>query len=318
VPLAGAEGAVLAAPLLVPSPVPAAAIALRRGYAVASADTQGAGPYSPLPLPGAPALVDAGEVLPPGKDAVLPEDAVRVIGGLAEVQDSAAPGQWARRVGEDAPAGAVLRQAGDVLRATDLAVAEAAGTSQCDIRRPRILFSGRRSPAGRLVSALARAAGAAEAGSLAEADLVFATGQVPEALQSRLGREALVLARRLALRPGEDGAVLRLGDVPVLLAPDRIADALAIWLGLGLPVLRTLAGASAPPTEARPVTRKISSSVGLSEIVMLRAAGRSFEPMGTGDLPLTAITLADAWAVVPPESEGLAAGEDVEAEPFRP
>ena len=316
VPLAEAEGAVLAAPLLVPSPVPAAAIALRRGYAVASADTQGAGPYSPLPLPGLPALVGPGQALPDGADAVLPDDAVLIVGRGAEAQESATPGQWVRRIGEDAPAGAILRQAGEVLRATALALAQAAGISHCEIRRPRILMTGLGSPAARLISALARSAGAAQTNSLADADLVFAVGEPSDALGAHLGREALVVARRLALRPAEDGAVLRLGRMPVLLAPDRMADALALWLALALPVVRALAGASPPLSEVRSVTRKISSSVGLSELVLLRTTGRRFEPLGTGDLPLTAIGLAEAWAIMRPESEGLAAGEEIEAELF--
>ncbi len=314
VPLSEAEGAILATPLVVPSPVPSQALALRRGYAVSSADTLGAGPYSPAPLPFVPPILEVGQALPDGADALLPEDAVLVADGIAEAQESAFPGLWARRRGEDAPADAMLRQAGEVLRGLDLAVAEAAGISACEIRRPRILWGGTDSVAGSLVTALASSAGAADADSIDDADFVFAIGDVAAHFERYLGQRARVLARRLALRPGEDGAALRLDDVPILLAPDRVADALGLWFGLGLPIVRALTGASAHPREERSLSRKISSTIGVAELALLRAAGRGFDPLAVGDLPLAAIARADAWAMVPPESEGLAAGEAIEAE----
>ncbi|MFC7689828.1 hypothetical protein ACFQY5_09575 [Paeniroseomonas aquatica] len=70
-PLAEAIGRVLAEPLRAMGPVPPQAMALREGWAVAAARTEGAGPYAPVPLPGL-AWVLAGAALPPGTDAVLP------------------------------------------------------------------------------------------------------------------------------------------------------------------------------------------------------------------------------------------------------
>jgi molybdopterin biosynthesis enzyme len=258
--------------------------------------------------------VAVGQALPDGADALLPEDAVLVAEGVAEAQESAFPGLWARRRGEDAPADAMLRQAGEVLRGFDLAVAGAAGISVCEIRRPRILWVGTDSAAGRLVTALACSAGTADADSIDDADVVFVIGDVAAHFERYLGQRARVLARRLALRPGEDGAALRLDDVPILLAPNRVADALGLWLGLGLPIVRALTGASAHRREERSLSRKISSTIGVAELALLRATRRGFDPLAVGDLPLAAIAGADAWAMVPPESEGLAAGEAIEAE----
>lgn len=320
VPLDEAAGAMLAAPLVVPAPVPARAVALRRGYAVASADTLGASPYSPLPLPAVPALVEAGDTLPAGCDAVLPKDTVLITGALAEAQDSASPGLWARRIGEDAPAGAVLRGAGETVRALDVAIAGNAGVTSCEIRRPRLLIlpgGPATAAAVRLVAALAGAAGTEvrthDAPDLAEADLVLAFDR--RALEQQ---DARVVAPRLALRPGEDGAVLRLGETPALLMPDRLADALGVWLALGLPLVRALAGAAQAKTEERRLTRKISSVVGVAELALLRIDGGSAEPLGVGDLALAAIAGADAWMIVPPESEGFPTGTAVAAERMAP
>ncbi|MGA0596091.1 hypothetical protein ACO2SS_13595 [Enterovirga sp. CN4-39] len=317
--LAEAKGGVLASPLVVPSPVPGKAIALRRGYAVRSTDTLGAGPYSPLPLPAMPTLVEAGDVLPNGADAVLPEDAILAMGGLAEAQESAAPGAWARRIGEDAPAGTVLRGAGEVLRPLDIALAAAAGITHCEIRRPHLAVLGQDSagPIARLLFEVARAAGAsASAGEIASSrpDLVIAIGPPAEWATMLGGRAVQPVADRLALRPGEDGMASLLGTIPVLVVPNRLADALGIWLALARPVVAKLAGARDPAREDRRLTRKISSTIGISELVLLRRAGDSLEPLATGDLPLQVMAAADAWTIIPPESEGFAAGETVSAE----
>jgi molybdopterin biosynthesis enzyme len=257
---------------------------------------------------------------------VLSEDAITVDQGLAEAHESAAPGLWARRAGEDAPAGAVLRKAGQQLRDFDVALAQAANISECEVRRPRLLFAGRHaSPAARLLIGLARVVGIelltsdVPAPGMAEsADLVLVLGEVAIEFEGLSAAGGRVMARRLALRPGEDGAALRLGDVPVLLAPDRPADALGMWLALGLPLLRILADASAPGGQEQPLTRKVTSTVGVAEIALLRASEAEFEPLGAGDLPLTAIARADSWLLLPPESEGFAAGDLVRAERIAP
>ena len=59
-PVAAALGRVLAAPLVAPAPVPVAPMVLQHGWAVASAETLGAGPYSPVLLAAAPVRVAPG------------------------------------------------------------------------------------------------------------------------------------------------------------------------------------------------------------------------------------------------------------------
>ncbi len=102
--------------------------------------------------------------------------------------------------------------------------------------------------------------------------------------------------------------------MPVFLVPDRLEAALAIWLMLLRPCLDRLTGT--PPAEAAirgPLTRKIASTVGLTEVALLRRTPAGLEPVAVADLTLSAVAAADAWLAVPPNSEGFAAGATVEA-----
>ncbi|MEI9923084.1 MAG: hypothetical protein WDN50_05690 [Bradyrhizobium sp.] len=62
-----------------------------------------------------------------------------------------------------------------------------------------------------------------------------------------------------------------------------------------------------------PLARKISSSVGIADIALLRKMDGAWMPLATGDLSLDHIMRADAWLAVPGGSEGFAAGTPVEA-----
>ena len=62
-----------------------------------------------------------------------------------------------------------------------------------------------------------------------------------------------------------------------------------------------------------PLARKIASSVGLAEIILLQHQNDSWLPLAIGDLPLETVARADAWLLVPGSSEGYAAGTPVSA-----
>jgi len=81
--------------------------------------------------------------------------------------------------------------------------------------------------------------------------------------------------------------------------------------------LRRLTGA-ATSAPAMPVTlaRKITSTVGLAEVVPVRCVGNSVEPLASGHWPAQALTRADGFVLVPPESEGYPAGAQVEMRAF--
>jgi molybdopterin molybdotransferase len=321
IPITEAVGAVLAEPLVASRSVPERAIALRRGWAVASADVVGASPYSPMPLVGASLIVEAGDTLPPGVDAVLPPDAVEVEAGFVQALAEAAPGVFARRPGEDAGAGAVLRPAGKVFHARHVAIARLAGAKTCRVRRPRLLVwhdgSETAEAVARLVAVVARPAGAEAVieagppGRLEGNDALMVVGG-----REGASRFEWLVADGLALRPGETTACGFVRGAPAIAVPALAAEALAAALVLLRPVLARLSGAGEEPPRRLPLARKMSSTVGLAEVALLREASGRFEPLGVGDLALTALARADAWLAVPPESEGFAAGEIVAASPL--
>lgn len=327
-PLRAAEGRILAAPLVAPAPVPAAAIALRDGFAVAAEAVVGAAAYAPVFLAEPPPWVAAGERLPPGADCVLPPDGVSEAAGLFEVTASAAPGEGVRRAGEDAPAGAILGAPGEALCALDLAAAEAAGLKACSVREPRLRLlsvAARPDAASDFLQRFAVLAGAQVVNQqigertrdnavlgAPPADLIVMAGDRGLAAEI-LARHGAVTAHGLALRPGEGALCGRIGAAPVVIVPPRLDAALALALLILRPCLDRLADARPrPPLTRAPLTRKIASGLGLTELALLRGSEAGFEPLAVGDLPLAAMAKADAWLAVPPDSEGFAAGELVE------
>lgn len=321
-PAAEALGCILAEPLRAPASVPPVAIARRAGFALRAADTFGTSSYAPLLLPHMPVRVAGGEPLPPGTDAVVDAESVQLAGSGAEISEAVAPGAWTRRAGEEAASGTSLRAAGQPLRALDLAAARAAGIRHVQVRRPRLLLIEAAADPMTLaccdlVAAVAARAGAAilrvEAEGLRDqdADIVAAVGPA-DGLRSALAPGAVILADRLAMRPGEDGALARIGATPLTLIPAQPDAALSIALTLLGPALAALAGAApAAPAYPLPLTRKIASTIGFTEIVLLRLTGGGWEPIAGGDLPLSAITTADGWLLVQPGQEGFPAGHVV-------
>lgn len=320
-PVTDAVGLVLAQSIVVSAAAPPRSVALRAGWAVAACDTVGASAYAPALPSEAPVWVETGDALPPGADAVLPPDGVASETGWPEITASVAPGEGVRRAGEDVAAGAVLRLAGERVRTLDAAVAASAGLDAVQVHRARLRLFGAGGAAAAFLSRAAREAGAAverlpwceaQGLAIAGADLLVAVGGPTGA--AALAREGEVVAEALALRPGEGIACSLVHGVPAILVPDRLPDALAAMALLVRPCLdRLMAAGPAPPTFAGPLLRKLSSTVGLVEIALLRRAEGGLEPLATADLTLAAIAQADAWIAIPAEREGFPAGEVVHA-----
>jgi len=317
-PLEAAMGRVLAESIRAQDAVPPHAVALRDGWAVIAAETVGGSPYTPVMLIEEPRFVTVGAALPAGADAVLPPDAVSTEAGFAEITAPAAPGENVRRAGEDAGAGLVLRAAGERVRAVDEAVASGAGVSVCRVRQARVRVVGE-GAASALIARLAEAAGATvergpcdDEGSASRTDLLaIVAASDPETVLSQAGA---VVAPALALRPGEGVGCALAGTVPVLVMPDRLETALAAALVLMRPCLDHLMAATSKPRSVTALlARKLSSSVGLTEIALLREANGGLEPLAVGDITLNAIAWAQTWLAVPPESEGFPAGAMVQA-----
>ena len=59
------------------------------------------------------------------------------------------------------------------------------------------------------------------------------------------------------------------------------------------------------------LARKVTSSIGLAEVIPVRRSGNGIEPLASKYLPLSALARADGWILVPAESEGYPAGTSV-------
>lgn len=308
--------------------------AIADGFAMRAHDLVGASSYSPLPLPSLPRWVEAGEAIPDGCDCVLDADAVDTSGPIAQVMAEAAPGQSVRRAGSDIAAGSVVAVEGRRIRPRDLLIARTAGLTGLRVRRPclRLVNIPGNTLTADLIAESARNAGV-------EVNVVPAAGRDVESIAvaldttgcdllitiggSGVGRRdstVLALAKRgeviahgIALQPGRTSAVGRIGKTPVVVLPGAPDQAFAAWWALALPILDRLSRRRPRKTLGLPLARKISSQVGLAEIVLLERQDGAWSTLAAGELSLQAIARAEAWLVIPGGSEGFAAAAPVDA-----
>ncbi|MDW8445209.1 MAG: hypothetical protein RML45_13835 [Acetobacteraceae bacterium] len=297
VPLASALGRVLAEPIVAAAPVPARPLARRRGYAVASAETLGASSYAPVPLSRAEPVC-AGEALPEGTDAVLPEEEAERFGTAVQALTTLAPGENALAAGSELGAGETVLDAGAVLTARALGAAAAAGIGELVVRvRPRVAVT-LQGPAGAMLRA---AAGPALTDDTDDADLVI------------LPSDGLP---RLACRPLEDAAFARDGARWRLALPETAAAWLG-WAALALPLLARLEGRSPRSSCPARLAARVASAVGVADLVPVAREGAVARPLASPDAPTwRAIADAHGFVEIPPASEGLAEGSEVVVVPF--
>ncbi|MEA2887516.1 MAG: molybdopterin molybdotransferase [Bradyrhizobium sp.] len=335
-PLAEAPGCI-AAGLPPLKALPAFDIATVDGWAFRSRDLVGASSYSPLPLAVLPVWVETGERMPDGCDCVIDPDLIEQTGALFQVSAEAIPGQGVRRTGGDIAEGSPLIVAGRRIHALDLLTARAAGRDTMAVRRPRLRLINVPATAGTAVTTqlIAESAGAAgaeiirvEAGGRDARSIAMALDTEPcdlfvtvggtgigrsDATIEALASRGELLAHGIALRPGRTAAIGRLARYPVIALPGAPDQALAAWWTLALPALDRLSGREKRRTKTLSLARKIASSVGIAEIVLLKKADGAWMPLATGDLSLETIARADAWLAVPGSSEGYAAGTPLDA-----
>ncbi len=318
---------------------PLSPLALVDGWAVSSDETLAAGAYSPALLPRAPSRIESGQAMPAGTDSVAPLDGVKIAGGLAEALAPVNPGEGVLAAGGDSDPAIPLRRAGERLRAIDVAAFAAAGIARVTVREPRIRVlplrgSGIINAAARmLASDIERRGGSArldESGrglavamAADSADAIVAIGGTGSGRNDNsvqmLAREGRVAVHGFALAPGHTAALGFAGVRPVLLLPGRLDAALAVWLTVGRRVLDRLAAAKTVELEGAetlPLSRKVASTIGMTELVPVRRNERQAEPMATNYLSLSALARSDGWILVSAESEGYSAGSPVEVRPW--
>jgi molybdopterin molybdotransferase len=288
------------------------------GWGLRASDLVGASSYTPVPLAKAPVWAEAGDPIPDGCDCIVDEDAVDQSGPIAQALGEAIPWQGIRRKGgalADAnPIVDAWRPVG-LTRSARLRVVNVPGGA---ITAKLIVASLRRSSIDvDFVEAAARdAASIAQVLDDSGCDLLVIVGGSgvgrTDAAVLALAERGEVIAHGLPLQPGRTAALGRIGTTQVIALPGAPDQALAVWWTLVLPTLDRLTG-EGRGTMTKPLARKIASSVGIAEIVLLEEKDGAWLPLSVGDLPFTAIAQAHAWLVVPGPSEGYAAGTPVNA-----
>jgi molybdopterin molybdotransferase len=312
-------------------------VAAADGWALRARDLVGASSYSPLPLANSPVWVEAGDAIPKDCDCVIDADLVDRTGPMVQVLAEAIPGQGVRRIGGDIAEGSPVVAAGQPVRPVDLMIARAAGLEKLNVRRPRLRVinipaaSGATATAA-LIAEIARAAGADVIGYQAAArdaeaivkaldasscDVMVTTGGSgvgrTDAAVAALAGRGEVIAHGIALQPGRTAAIGSIGKIPVIALPGAPDQALAAWWTLVLPVLDCLSERQPRQPVTLPLARKIASSVGIAEIVLLEKIKDAWMPLAVGELSLATIARADAWLAVSGGTEGFAAGTPVDA-----
>jgi molybdopterin biosynthesis enzyme len=310
-------------------------VAATDGWALRANDLVGASSYSPLPLTISPVWVEAGDRMPDACDCVLDSDSIDHSGPLVQVLAEAIPGQGVRRAGGDIAGGTAVVEAGQRVMPRDLVIARAAGMQMLSVRRPRVrvvnIPAAGAAVTAQLIAESARKSGAAvvsveaagrDADSVARAldgggcDLLLTVGGSgvgrSDATVTALARRGEVIAHGIALQPGRTTAVGRIDRTPAIALQGAPDQAFAAWWTLALPVLDRLSGRRPRRSLALPLQRKIASSVGIAEIVLLQRKHGGWVTLAVGDLSLDAIAGAEAWLVVSGGAEGFAAGAPVD------
>lgn len=309
VPVIKALSAILAASIVAPLSLPARATALRAGYAVAALDSVGASPHSPALLAARPTYVEPGETLPAGCDAILPDDAVTENSALIEITRDAAPGAFVRLAGHDLAAGSQLAARGDRLSPAQQWGLRLAGIDSVEILRPRIALN--------IAPGADRDWLGATLAALGCAVLLPEQTRTPSMLLVHLEIVTTVGSRpAIALNPGETASVLwSTNAAPIIALPHRFDGLIGAFHALVLPVIERLSSQKTPRF-IRPLVRKIASSVGVTEVALLKTVAEGYLPLSVGEITLTAWLAADALMLVPPECEGFAVGTEVAAIPL--
>ena len=333
-----ARGRILAEDVIIRAPLPAAAIALRDGWAVRSELTADAGGYAPAPLPSA-VRIDVGQPLPAGADAVAPLDAVTLRDGQAQALAQVGPGDGVLPADADIAGGAILLPAGRRLGRAQLAVLAAARVTTVQARSPRVRILRTRPGSDTFIDAAAECiADAIEAESgtavVHEPDTDLEPGLTDTSVDAvaviggtgsghndatvrTLASVGEVVAHGIALIPGETTAFGMVGSRPVLALPGRLDAALAAWHILGWVMLARLSGSHEPlRLRTGKLTNKVSSALGFSELVPVQSEGLVVTPIASGYVPLSALAQANGWIFIKPDSEGYPAGSEVMVRPW--
>lgn len=253
--------------------------------------------------------------------------------------------------GEDIVRGTILLDVGRVLRPQDLGVMSSIGLGHaCVVRRPRVrlvitgnelLPSGSRprdfqiaDANGPMLTALAERDGAivnfpglvrddAEAireALHADADVVIVSGGssvgIEDLAPSLVATDGELAVHGIAMRPSSPTGMGRIGERLIFLLPGNPVSALCAYDFFAGRAIRALGGR---PKEwpyrlmRGTLTRKISSPIGRLDYARVKVEHGHVEPLSVaGASVLSSTTRADGFVIVDDDSEGFAAGSEVD------
>lgn len=359
--LAGALGRVLAQEVAAAEDLPPCDRAAVDGLAVLADETAGASAYNPLGFrlaaagaalaPNTGRLLNAGEPLPEGADAVLPLAYVEAsAAGRCEIIEAVSPGFGVERQGVQWMRGLGLLRSGRLLRPQDIGLLAAAGALRLRVyRRPRVqcllpawngaapageerdvngpLLHGLIERDGGIVTDLRHVernlAAIGEALSrAADADLILIAGGTGpganDASAQALRASGELAIHGVALRPGETAGLGRTGaGLPVFLLPGAPSSCLWAYEFLAGRAIRRCGGRNPAlpfPVRAMTADRKIVSDLGMTEICPVHCVGddRIEAVPAFAETGLAALAAADGFVILAEGSEGVAQGSRVD------
>jgi molybdopterin molybdotransferase len=309
-------------------------------------------PFEGFVSSGETVRVMTGAPMPRGADAVLPAEWVEAeppngISALAPVS----PGKNVGRRGEDIVRGAALFEEGRVLRPQDLGVLSSIGQGCVSVfRRPRVrlvITGNELLPSGScphgfqivdangpmLAALVERDGGIADFPGLvrddpdailealhADADIVIVSGGssvgIEDLAPMLVAEHGDLAVHGIAMRPSSPTGLGRIGHRLVFLLPGNPVSSLCAYDFFAGRAVRALGGrnkAWSYRSTQGILDRKISSPIGRLDYARVKVTGRVVEPLSVGGASLlSSTTRADGFVIVGDDSEGFAAGSEVQ------
>ena len=264
---------------------------------------------------------------------------------------SVSRGKNVGRRAEDVVAGTTVFEAGRALRAQDVGVLSSIGLGHVSvIRRPRVrlLVTGNEllpsgstphgfhitDANGPMLTALAERDGAIvdfpglvrdDAAAIldglnADADLVIVSGGssvgIEDLAPTLVAAHGELAVHGIAMRPSSPTGLGRMGSRLVFLLPGNPVSSLCAYDFFAGRAIRVLGGRGAAWPYRKvtgQLTRKISSPIGRLDYARVKVTGDRVEPLAVGGASvLSSTTRADGFVIVGDDSEGFAAGADVD------
>jgi len=292
-----------------------------------------------------------GAPIPQGVDSVLAAEWVELEGDHISALASVSPGKNIGKRGEDIVRGTPLFEAGRVLRPQDLGVLSSIGRGSVSvIRRPRVrlVITGNEllptgtpprgfeiaDANGPMLAALADRDGgevlfpelvrdnpAAILEALqTDADIILVSGGssvgVEDVAPTLVAEHGELAIHGIAMRPSSPTGLGRLGDRIVLLLPGNPVSSLCAYDFFAGRAIRALGGRSKEwpyrKVSGR-LNRKISSPIGRLDYARVKLQDGFVEPLAVaGASLLSSTTRADGFVIIGDDSEGFAAGAEVD------